>query len=331
MHTKRLVTTRRAALMLGVAGLAVALAPHAALAQDDWPNRPVTMVVPYGPGASNDTFTRAIADILSRELGQPFVVENAPGAGGFTGTDRVAKAEPDGYTFVEVPNSVVGFKPFMKVDLNPLEDLTPVALLAKSPTAMVVPSGLPVTTVQEFIDYAKANPDTTFYGMAGIGTTQQQHGELFNSLTGLKVKSVNYKSSADAQTDLVGGRLHLMFVTVASARGQIEGGQLRLLAYTDDNLPDGAPDAPTLAEAGVPGMEDAQIFWGLFGPAGLPDNLRDRMNAVVNTAITDPAFVSLAAGSGATPAPGTAADFVALLEAETEAVKKFAEMMPTTE
>jgi tripartite-type tricarboxylate transporter receptor subunit TctC len=181
----RFLTRRHASLLLAMMGATALVAP--AFAQDDWPNRPVTIVVPYGPGASNDTFTRAVAQVLSRDLGQPFVVENAAGAGGYSGTDHVAKSEPDGYTFVEVPNSVVGFEPFMKVDLNPLEDLTPVALLAKSPTAMVVPSGLPVTTVQEFIDYAKANPDTTFYGMAGIGTTQQQHGELFNSLTGLQI------------------------------------------------------------------------------------------------------------------------------------------------
>lgn len=331
MKTRVPTTSRRSLLLLGVAGLAGVLAPATALAQDDWPNRPVTLVVPYGPGASNDTFTRAVADVLSRELGQPFVVENVPGAGGFTGTDFVSKADPDGYTFVEVPNSVVGFEPFMKVDLNPLEDLTPVALLAKSPTAMVVPTGLPVTTVQEFIDYARANPDTTFYGMAGIGTTQQQHAELFNSLTGLKLKPVNYKSSADAQTDLVAGRLHLMFVTVASALGQIEGGQLRLLGYTDGNYPEGALEAPTLAEAGVPGMEGAQIFWGLYGPAGLPVELRDKMNAAVNVAIQDPSFVALTAKSGATPTPGTPEDFVALLNAETEAVLRFAEMMPKVE
>jgi tripartite-type tricarboxylate transporter receptor subunit TctC len=302
-----------------------------ALAQNAWPSRAVTIVVPYGPGASNDTFTRAIAQVLARDLGQPFVVENVAGAGGYTGTDRVAKTEPDGYTFVEVPNSVVGFEPFMKVDLNPLEDLTPVAVFAKSPTAMVIPASVPATTVQEFIDYAKANPDTTFYGMAGIGTTQQQHGELFNSLTGLSIKPVNYKSSADAQTDLVAGRLHLMFVTVASALGQIESGQLRLLGYTNDQFPDTAPAAPTMAEAGVPGMESAQIFWGIFGPAGLPDDIRDKMNAAINQAVQDPGFIELAGKSGATPASGTAAEFIALLEAEAVAVNNFAAIMPAVE
>ncbi|HEV7275929.1 MAG TPA: tripartite tricarboxylate transporter substrate binding protein [Devosiaceae bacterium] len=292
------------------------------LAQD-WPTRAVTLVVPYGPGASNDTFTRSVADIMSRSLGQPFVVENRPGAGGFTGTNSVVQAEPDGYTFVEVPNSIVSFGPIMKVDLDPFEDLTPVGLMAKAPTAMVVPSSLPVTTVQEFIDYAKANPETTFYGMAGIGTTQHQHGELFNRMAGTNLQSVNYKSSADAQADLVAGRLHLMFVTVASALGQIEAGQLRLLAYTDDNYPEGAPEAPTMAEAGVPGMEGAQIFWGLFGPAGLPEDIKTKMNAALNEALQDPAFVELTAKSGATPAPGTPEDFVAALQEEAATLAEF--------
>jgi tripartite-type tricarboxylate transporter receptor subunit TctC len=320
--------TRRRVLALAMAaGFAGIAASGAALAQDDWPSRPVTLVVPYGPGASNDTFTRALADILTKSLGQPFVVENRPGAGGFTGANSVAQAEPDGYTFLEIPNSVVGFEPIMKVDLDPLEDLTPIGLLARSPTAMVVPSDLPVTSVEEFIEYAKANPDDTFYGAAGIGTTQQQHAELFNKNAGLAVQGVNYKSSADAQTDLVAGRLQLMFVTVASTLGQIEGGQLRLLAYTDSNHPADAPEAPTMAEAGVPGMEQAQIFWSVFGPPGLPEDIVMKMNAAMNEAMMDPDFQALMAKSGATPAPGTPQDFVSALEKEKAFLSEFVKMV----
>ncbi len=325
---RHLGPSRRLFLALALAGGTSLAATGVALAQADWPSRPVTMVVPYGPGASNDLFTRAVADVMSRELGQPFVVENRPGAGGFTGTDEVSNATPDGYTLVEMPNSIVGFKPLMQVDLEPLTDLTPIALLARSPVVMAVPVELPVNSVQEFIDYAKANPDTTFYGMAGIGTTQQQHAELFNAATGLKLQPVNYQSSADAQTDLVAGRLQVMFITVASVRGQVEGGQLKVLAYTDDNYPEGSLAAPTMAELGIEGMEKAQIFWGLYGPPGMDEALVARINEAVNVAIMDPSFVTLAANSGATPAPGTAADFVAVLEAETATVADFVEMMP---
>lgn len=321
MLTRLLQQIRVAMVAPVLAGIIGGVAP-AALAQD-WPSRPITFVVPYGPGASNDTFTRAVAEIMSKSLGQPIVVENRAGAGGSTGSVSVSKAEPDGYTFLEVPNSIVSYKPVMNVDLDPYEDLTAVGLMAKAPTAMVVPASLPVTTVEEFIAYAKEHPDDTFYGFTGIGTTQHQHAELFNAKAGLKLNGVNYKSSADAQTDLIGGRLQLMFVTVASVLGQIESGQLRLLAYTDDNFPADAPKAPTMAEAGVPGMEGAQIFWGFFGPPGLPEDIKTRMSEELNKAIQDPAFQQLAAKSGATPAPGTPDDFTATLRAEEDALTEF--------
>ena len=198
------------------------------------------------------------------------MVENRAGAGGFTGSNAGRKAAPDGYTFLEMPNSIASFSLIMKVKLDPLTDLTPVALLARSPTAMVVNASLPVKTVEGVHRLRQGPPDQVFYGHAGIGTTQQQHAEMFKRATGLKMKNVNYKSSAEAQTDLVAGRLQLMFVTVASTLGQIQGGQLRLLAYTDKNYPPGGPTAPTMAEAGVPGMEKAQSWWGIFAPPRLP-------------------------------------------------------------
>jgi tripartite-type tricarboxylate transporter receptor subunit TctC len=294
----------------------------------DWPTRPVTMVVPYGPGASNDIFTRALAEILTKKLGQPFVVENQPGAGGFTGAAAVGKAAPDGYTWLEIPNGIVGFKPVMKVDFDPLKSVTPVALFARSPTVLVVPTALPVNNLKEFIEYAKKNPDTTFYGHAGNGTTQHQHSELFNSVTGLKLKGVNYKSSADAQTDLVAGRLQVMITTVASTLGQINGKQLKLIAYSDKNYPPESPKAPLMSESGVKGMEAAQIWWGLFGPAGLPDDLKTKMNAAINDAVKDPAFAALLAKSGATANIGTPAEFAETIKEEAAKVE---ELMKSTE
>jgi tripartite-type tricarboxylate transporter receptor subunit TctC len=295
----------------------------AALAQG-WPVRPVTLVVPYGPGASNDTFTRALGQSLSKRLGQPFVVDNRPGAGGFTGVNTVARAAPDGYTLVEMPSSIVGFKPIMNVDLDPLKQLTPLAAIASSPTALVVPASLPVRSVAEFIALAKANPQKMFYGYAGIGTAQQLHMELFNNVTGLKSKGVNYKSSADAQTDLLAGRLQAMYVTVASTLGQIEANELRLLAYSDSNYPAGAPKAPTMAEAGVPGMEKAQTWWGVFGPAGMAPDLVATINREINASLADPSVVALLSKSGATPAPGMPEAFVAMIREEAVLVDEFA-------
>ncbi|MBL8699675.1 MAG: tripartite tricarboxylate transporter substrate binding protein [Alphaproteobacteria bacterium] len=317
--------TRRRVLSLPLAAATLAVAGGSA-AQQAWPRRPVTFVVPYGPGASNDTFTRALAEILSKRFGQPFVVENRAGAGGFTGSNAVAQAAPDGYTFLEAPNSIVGFKPLMKVNLDPLTSLTPVALLARSPIAMVVPSGLPVKTVREFIDYAKARPDQLFYGHAGVGTTQQQHAEMFKRVTGLKIKNVNYKSSADAQADLVAGRLQLMFITIASTVGQIQSGQLRLLAYTDKNYPPGSLPAPTLAELGVPDMEKAQSWWAIFAPPRLPPEILKAANAAINEAIMDPSFTALLARSGASPAPASPDELISVIKQE---VADIAELMKT--
>lgn len=318
-----LVSRRTVMALMGAsaAGLTLTRAAWAA----DWPSRPVTMVVPYGPGASNDTFTRAISQLMSDALGQPFVVDNRPGAGGFSGTNSVVQADPDGYTFLEMPNSIMGLAPGMNVDFDPFTDLTAIGMLARAPVGMVVPTSLPVTTVAEFIDYAKANPDTTFYGFAGIGTTQHQHGELFKKNAGIDIQGVNYKSSADAQTDLVAGRLQLMLVTIASARGQIDAGQLRLLAYSADNYPPGSPEAPTLAEVGVPNMESAQIWWGLFAPAELPEDTVTAMNAALNEALTSPTFEELAAKSGATPSPMTPTEFTEAMQTELDALTAFLE------
>ena len=322
MFLPRLRTMRRSVFAMLLAALAVAVAAEDARAADEWPSRPVTIVVPYAPGASNDTFTRMLAAVLTKQLGQSFVVINRPGAGGFIGSQSVAKAAPDGYTFLEMPSSIAGFKPIMKVDLDPLKDLVPLGLMARSPDAMVVNAALPVKTVREFIDYARARPEEVFYGMAGIGTSGHQHAEMFNAATGLKLKGVNYKSAADAMNDIIGGRLHVMFVTTASSRGAVEAGQLRLLAYADSNLPPESLKAPTLAEAGVANMEKAQTWWAIFAPPGLPADIRRKMNAAIVAAQKDPEFAGLIARSGATPAPLSLDETAAVVREEVAKVEK---------
>lgn len=300
-----------------------------AQAQQPWPTRAVTLIVPFGPGASNDTFTRAIASYLSKKHGQPFLVENRPGAGGFIGASQVAKAAPDGYTFLESPTGIASLKEGSKLDLDPSTDLIALNIFARSASAMVVPSSLPVRTVKEFIDYAKKNPDTTFYGTGGgVGAPQQLHAEMFNAATGLKMKPVSYKSSSDAQTDLIAGRLHVMFVSVASTLGQIESGQLRLLAYATGSLPPTAPKAPTLAEEGVKGMEHAEVWWAMLAPNNTPPDILQKMNTGINEALKEPALADLIEKSAAKATPTTLEEARRQMKEEVRLITEFLKKMP---
>lgn len=284
-----------------------------------WPSRPVTILVPYGPGGSNDLIARALATQLSKKVNQPFVVENRAGAGGFTGSQQVSRAAPDGYTLLLNSNTIVATEPVMKVKFDVTMDLTPVAMLAQSPNTVVINAKVPAKNVAEFIAYAKANPDNTFYGVTALGGTQHTHAEQFNLLTGTKLKPVVYKSSADAQTDLVAGRLKIMFATLASVQGQIQSGDLRLLGYTGPGSPPGVPAAPTMEEAGIKGFEGG-IWWGLFGPAGMPSELQATINKAVNEAIQSPEIVALLHKSGATPVTQSAPQFSQAIDREVKAL-----------
>jgi tripartite-type tricarboxylate transporter receptor subunit TctC len=287
-----------------------------------WPSRPVTLVVPYGPGASNDLFTRALANVLSKKFNQPFVVENRAGAGAFTGASYVQKAAPDGYTFLEGPNGVAIFKDVMKLDLDAATDLTTISVFAKSPAAMIVSKSLGVKTLPEFLDYARKSKEPLFFGYSGAGNTGHLHAELFTSLTGVKFKGVNYKSSAEMTTELIAGRLHIQFVSAAAAIGQIRSGDVVLLAYADKNDAPGAPVAPTFADGGVKGMEVAQLWWALFAPKGLPADIAKKMNEAVNDALKDPGIVELFAKSGAIPTPLSMEESARIVKLESETTLK---------
>jgi len=326
--TSRTHVTRRATLAALAATCIGMGSPQIANAQN-WPNRPVTIVVPFGPGASNDTFTRMLANILTKQLGQPFIVVNRPGAGGFIGSDAVAKAAPDGYTLLEMPSSIAGLKPIMKVDLDPVKNLAPIALLARSPATMVINPALPVKTVKEFIEYAKANPETTFYGMAGIGSTNHLQAEAFKSATGIKMTGVNYKSAAEVMNDVIAGRVHVMFSTPATTRGPIEAGQLRILAYSESVRSPNGLNAPSLAEAGVPGLEASmQSWWAVFGPPALPMEIKLKLNAAINAAQKDPEFAAMLTKAGATPTSVTVAETIETVKREIEFVEKVPKPAP---
>lgn len=323
MKKARLEISRRTMVRgLVGAGAAMFTSKSATAQAADWPNRPVTFVVPFGPGASNDTFTRMLCQILSKKLNQPFVVDNRAGAGGFTGSYSVSTAAPDGYKFLETPQSIASFKPIMKVALDPVTELQAVACLAKSPYALHITATIPVTSVPELIDYAKKNPDTTLYGGTGVGSAGHLYTELFNKVTGTKMRRVDYKSSADVQNDLIAGRIQLYFVTVASTLGQIKAGQLRLIAYTNNSAPKDAPKAPLLAEVGVPGFDEIGSWWGIFAPKGINPGILEKANKVINEAILEPEFVNMFTLSSATAAPMSPTDFGKVLVTEVALTEK---------
>lgn len=304
-----------AALALGVGMALHAVVPVAA---QEWPTKTVTLVVPYGPGGSNDVLTRAIAASLAEQFGQPFVVENLAGAGGLIGANHVKGMEPDGYTFLQGGNGIAALKPVMQTDFDLLTDMDTVSYFARSPDALVIPASLPVETVAEFVEYAKAREGEVFYGYIGVGGSGQLDAELFKKQTGLNIEGVSYKSAAEALTDVAAGRLHMMFSSVPTTLGLIESGQLRLLGYTNDSAAEGSPEAPTMAEAGVPGMEGSSLWWAFFAPKGVPAEILEKLNAGIQVALNDPRMVELMRSSGATPVFMSVEEAAAAVAAEVE-------------
>ena len=323
MSNAHLLPSRRQVLgMLAAAGATAAIGESQA--QVAWPTRPVRFIVPFAPGASNDTFTRALADILQAKLGQPFVVENRAGAGGWTGTSAAQQATPDGYTLLENSSGIASMGLAMKLPFDAQRDMIPIAMMARSPDAVLVPSSLPVKSVKDLVDYAKAHPTTTFYGTAGVGGTNHLHAELFNMRAGVKMQHVPYRGLAQALTDLAAGRVQVCFGTIASAAGLIKSGEVRLIAYGAEGRPADAPEAPTVVQGGVPNYE-AKVWWGIFGPPGLPTPLRDRINQAINAALAEDSFTKLFATSGATAAPMSADAFAKEVRQEIDDVKEIVE------
>jgi len=302
----------RRSLLAASAGLA---ATGAASAQPEgWPTRPVRIVVPFTPGGSNDAMARPLSERLQARFGQPFVIENRPGAGSAVGVNAVAQSPPDGYTLLVTTSSVTAIAAVQGTSFDAAKDLDTVALLAKSPLVVLVPPGSPIRTMQDLVRMDREKPGSIHYASSGPGSTTHIMQELFNLRAGTQMVHVPYRGTAPALTDLVAGRVQVMFTTIASAAGQIRGNLLRIVAYTDEGRPPGTPEAPTVREQGI--NYEAGIWWGLFGPHGLPPTLRQNLNEAVNTILKDPAFARYLANEGAVPAPVTTAEFDRFLRSE---------------
>jgi tripartite-type tricarboxylate transporter receptor subunit TctC len=304
----------RNALMAGI----LALAPLSAAAQSDYPNRPIRMVVPFAPGGGSDISARVLADSLGPALGTTIVVDNRPGAGSTLGADIVSKASPDGYTTL-LGNISMAFNPalYKKLPFDTLRDFTPVSLVVEQPNIMVAHPSLPAKTLKEFIALAQASPGKLTYGSAGLGSGTHLAMELLLISLKLKLIHVPYKGTGPALTALLGNETSVFMSTFASALPHVKSGRLRTFGVTTLKRASALPDAPTIAEAGVPGF-DYGTWYGVLVPAGTPRAIVDKLNKAIVAQLNTPVLQQRYSAQGLDTIPSTPAEYMAKLKAETE-------------
>jgi tripartite-type tricarboxylate transporter receptor subunit TctC len=263
---------------------AALLLAGSALAQS-YPNRPVRVIIPWPPGQATDLAARIVADKLSQQLGQPFVADNRPGAGGAIGTDAVVKAPADGYTLLAASSGPISIMPnLQKIPYDPLKDLAPVSLIAAAPFALVSAPSFPAKDAKDLVALVRANPDKYTFSSSGTGATAHLFSELFHSMAQLKSRHVPYKGSAPAMTDVINGQISYTIETVASVVGHVKSGRLRVYGVTTARRSSALPEAPPLAEAaGIPGY-DAAAWIGYAAPAGTPREILVRLAAEIQKA-----------------------------------------------
>jgi len=246
---------------------------------DDWPSRPIQMIVPFGAGGAADIIARLVGDKLAAALGQPVVIEDKPGAGGNIGAGLVARANPDGYTLLMSGSPTHSVGPYLYKDLSydPMRDLPPVAMIAVAPNLLVVNSALPVKSVADLVALARAKPHTVTYSSAGIGTSGYLAAELLKAKANLDISHVPYKSGPEAVTGVLSGNVTFIFFTVPPLLPQVEAGQLRALAIASAERSPLVPNVPTIAEAGYSGF-DVIAWYALFAPRGTPPAVVDRLS-----------------------------------------------------
>jgi tripartite-type tricarboxylate transporter receptor subunit TctC len=301
---------RRQLLELALGAALAAALQRPVFADDDYPARPVRLVVGYAPGGVSDILARLIGQKLSERLGQPFVIENKPGAGGNVGADEVVHAAPDGYTLLLAGMAnAINVSLYPDLDFNFARDMAPVAIFARSPIVLEVNPAIPAKTVPDFIAYAKANPGAVNMGSAGTGGSTHVAGELFQMLTGTKFTHVPYRGSPPALADLIGGRIQVMFDNLTSSIALIRAGKLTPLAVSARIA--ALPDLALISDF-VPGYE-AYSWNGITAPRDCPPAIVKKLNAAVNAIVADPAFVAQLAAIANTPVSDTPEGFGRLI------------------
>jgi len=317
MHAKR--HTLKSILALGMFGAicsTFAISPSQAQTAK-WPDKPVRIVVPFAPGGSNDIIARRLADNLRQSLGQPFLIENKPGAGSVVGAAHVANSAPDGYTILFVSGSLATTAGAQKTPYDAKTAFEPITTVAESPFVLLTREGFPAKNVKELIEYVRANPGKVNYGTAGIGDNAQLMTELLAKESGgLKMQGIAYKGINPAQLDLVAGRLDFLFTTMASIKGTAADA-LPKIAFTGAARNPDFPNIPTVKEQ--TGLDYVvTIWWGAFGPAGMDKNARDILNVEIKKAIQTPEFTKFLDTLGAAPVTSTPDELRALLATDVD-------------
>ena len=284
---------------------------------DDYPSRPLRIVVPFAAGGTSDLVTRVVGQALGMELKVAVVVDNHPGAGGNIGSDLVAHSAPDGYTLLmgTVATHGINATLYKKMPFDPVKDFAPVSLVASTPSVLEVNPSLPIKSVQDLISYAKANPGKLHFGSAGNGSSHHLAGELFDSMAGVQMTHVPYRGTAAAVTDTLAGQVQVIFDTLPSAMPYVKSGQLRALAVTSPRRDPSLPNLPTLAESGLPGYEVGS-WYGLLAPAGTPPARVDKISKLIATIVRRPDIKQKIIEQGATPVGNTPAEFATHIASE---------------
>jgi tripartite-type tricarboxylate transporter receptor subunit TctC len=302
----------------GIAGLVLAFAVLGGVGRaDDYPSRPVKLVLPQPPGGAVDLIARVLGDHLAGQLKQPVIIENMQGGNGQVAAGAVARAAPDGHTLLMAVDNILVINPHLNpVTYDPFRDFVPIGVVANLYVVLVTnPNKVPGNSVRELIDHARAHPGKLNYGSLGIGFQQHLGMELFQLMTKTKMNNVSYRGTAQAMTDVVAGVVDLMLTGPPSAKAMSEGGKLRMLAVAAPERLNLLPEVPTMAEAGIPGYE-LRTWFGLLAPAKTPNAVVDRLSQEIRTAASNPKFIERMKSQGIEPVVGTRGEMAATMQAD---------------